>query len=105
MPTFEVRERFWGEYERLTVRQQLLFRAARQQFIAALKEWEADGCRGIPRFPRSLGVTPMVNRRNVLELAWAPDGRCTWEFGTPRRPGTSHIVWRRIGTHAIYDDP
>jgi hypothetical protein len=47
----------------------------------------------------------MVNRKNVLELAWAPDGRCTWAFGTPRRPGMSHVNWRRIGTHDIYADP
>jgi hypothetical protein len=46
----------------------------------------------------------MVGHRNVLELAWAPGGRCTWAFGTPRRVGKSHIVWRRIGTHHIYDD-
>jgi len=105
MPTFEVQDRFWREHDRLSLEQQRLFRAARREFIAALKAWEAEGCRGLPRFAKSLGVKPMVNRRNILELAWAPDGRCTWEFGTPQQPGLCHVIWRRIGTHAIYDDP
>ena len=47
----------------------------------------------------------MVNPRPIMELAWAPDGRCTWEYGPARRSGTMHVIWRRIGSHAIYDDP
>jgi hypothetical protein len=105
MPTFEVQQRFWNEYEQLTHRQQVLFESARQQFIEVLSAWEQDGCRGVPRFPARLGVKPMVNQRNILELAWAPDGRCTWQFGTPQRTGLCHVVWRRIGSHAIYADP
>lgn len=105
MPTFEVEQRFWNQYARLTLDERARFRAARRAFVQALRAWEARGCRGLPKFPRSLGVTPMVNRRNVLELAWAPGGRCPWEFGTPRRPGVCHVIWRRIGTHAIYEDP
>jgi hypothetical protein len=105
MPTFEVDERFWNEYAHLSTDQQRRFRETRDQFVAVLRAWEAGGCIGIPRFPRSLGVKPMASNRNVWELAWAPDGRCTWSYGTPRVPGTCHIVWRRIGSHAIYDDP
>jgi hypothetical protein len=47
----------------------------------------------------------MVNHPGILEFAWADDGRCTWEYGTPRQSGKMHIIWRRIGTHAIYAAP
>jgi hypothetical protein len=33
------------------------------------------------------------------EMTWAPDGRATLEYGTERRPGEPHVIWRRIGTH------
>jgi hypothetical protein len=83
MPTFEVQARFWNQFSRLTAEQQQQFSEAHRTFIEALLAWENAGCIGVPRFPKSLGVKPMVNRRNILELAWAPDGRCTWEFGVP----------------------
>jgi hypothetical protein len=105
LPTFEVLDRFWNQFSRLTASQQQQFGDARRTFVEVLLVWEDAGCIGVPRFPKSLGVKPMVNRRSILEMAWAPDGRCTWEFGTPQQPGKCHIVWRRIGTHAIYDDP
>lgn len=84
MPTFEARDRFRSEYHQMRPDQRQRFRVARQEFISVLREWEAGGCRGIPRFPRSLGVKPMVNNRAVMEMAWAADGRCTWSYGTPR---------------------
>lgn len=105
MPTYAVRERFAHQLRQLRPEQRELFLQALRVFIQILREWEADGCQGVPRFPRSLGVKPMVNRRGVMEMAWAPDGRCTWEFGTPQRQGKAHIIWRRIGSHAIYEDP
>jgi hypothetical protein len=105
MPTFEANERFWNEFARLRADQQQGFLEARDRFVAVLRAWEADGCPGIPRFPQALGVKPMKAHRQVMELAWAPDGRCTWMFGTPRKPGKYHVIWRRIGTHAIYNDP
>jgi hypothetical protein len=105
MPTFEVRRRFWGDYSRLSAEQQRRFRDARERFTAGLLAWEANGCAGVPRFPQSLGVKSLTSNRNVMELAWAPDGRCTWEYGTPQVPDKCHVIWRRIGSHAIYDDP
>src|SRR5215210_3746610 len=105
MPTFEVEGRFWNDYDRLRTEQRLRFKEARNEFIAVLLAWEAGGCVGVPRFPRSLGVKPMTANRNVWELAWDANGRCTWAYGTSRVPGTCHIVWRRIGTHAIYEEP
>lgn len=105
MPTFEATARFWNEYRQLRLEQQSRFRGARQQFVNALFEWEEAGCPGMPSFPGRLGMKRMVGHGSVFEMAWAPNGRCTWEYGRMRRPGRCHVIWRRIGSHAIYSDP
>lgn len=105
MPTFFVEARFWNDYNRMSGHDQALFKQARDEFIRVLREWQNAGRPGVPRFPKSLGIRPMVHRRGVMELAWAPDGRCTWQYSTPQRPGRLHIIWRRIGSHEIYKDP
>lgn len=105
MPTYEAWDRFKSEYRHLSMHEQQLFRDAREQFVQTLVVWEREHRRGAPEFPKKLGVTPMVGRGEILELAWAPDGRCTWHYGTSQIPGKYHIVWRRIGSHTIYEDP
>src|SRR5438552_1590209 len=102
MPTFEARERFKHEYARLRPDRQELFRHTLREFISVLRQLERERSTDIPQFPQHLGVTPMVNQRSIMEFAWAGDGRCTWEYGTPQIPGKYHVIWRRIGTHAIY---
>ena len=42
---------------------------------------------------------------NIWELTWAPDGRATFHYGDPVNGGETHIVWRRIGTHSVFDRP
>lgn len=105
MPTYSVEDRFWHDFARLSPDQQRAFRRARKEFITILKRHEALGIVRVPQFPKHLGVKSMAGRPGIFEFAWAPDGRCTWTYGTPRRPGRFHIIWRRIGSHAIYDDP
>lgn len=105
MPTFGAENRFWREYAALSEEDQTAFLRAKNEFVRCLKDWEAAGCRGLPAYPKRLGIKQMVNRGSVMEMAWAPDGRCTWKFGAPRKPGVPHVIWRRIGTHRIYDDP
>ncbi len=105
MPTFDVMVRFWSDYESLSSDQKHQFIRARDEFVAIMQEWERAGYRGTPHFPRHLGVKPLKGYRNIWELAWAPDGRCTWEYGAPQRDDRCHVIWRRIGSHNIYDDP
>jgi hypothetical protein len=105
MPTYEAGDQFRHEFEGLKPHEKSAFQTTRREFTQVLRDWEAAGCVGIPRFPTKLGVTAMVNRYGIFELAWADDGRCTWEYGTPRRPGKCHVVWRRIGGHRIYSSP
>jgi hypothetical protein len=38
-------------------------------------------------------------------MTWAPDGRATWRYGAEQVPGVPHVVWRRVGTHAIFKRP
>jgi len=105
MPTFEAGERFEQDYKRLRPDQRARFRQALREFIGALREWEQQQRPGVPRFPAHLGVKPMVGQHGVImELRWAADGRCTWQYGRPRHR-RFHNIRRRIGTHAIYDEP
>ncbi|MFD3956975.1 MULTISPECIES: hypothetical protein [Streptomyces] len=45
----------------------------------------------------------------VYELTWSmgtgPAGRTAFEYGAEVRPGTPHVIWRRIGTHQILTGP
>ena len=38
-------------------------------------------------------------------MTWADDGRATFEYGEEVRAGHPHIIWRRVGTHDILDNP
>ena len=38
-------------------------------------------------------------------MTWAPDGRATFEFGAQVVKGEPHVLWRRVGTHAILAKP
>jgi hypothetical protein len=41
----------------------------------------------------------------VWEMTWAYDGRATFQYGEEVHPGQPHIIWRRVGTHAIFGRP
>ena len=47
----------------------------------------------------------MQGTDDVWELTFAPDGRATFRYGPQVRPGEPHIVWLRVGTHAVLDQP
>lgn len=96
MPTHDEFERFLREYERLTADQRATFRAAVRLFVEGLDS---------RRFDPSLRLKRVKGQRGVWELTWAPDGRATFEYGQEQRPGDAHIIWRRIGTHAIFRQP
>jgi len=43
---------------------------------------------------------------DIFEMTWAPDGRATFEYGTPQGAGAgAHIIWRRIGRHDVFRRP
>ncbi len=75
MPTYDVLESFRRDLEKLTPEQRNQLRV------------------------------PVTGHDSIWELTWAADGRATFEFGAQRRPGEAHVVWRRLGTHSVFDQP
>ena len=97
MPTFDVLERFWRDFDQLAEESKLRFLAARALLSFDLKA-------GVqPR--RSLRVKRVVSHPGIWEMRWAADGRATFEYGAEVIPGQPHIIWRRIGTHDIFRNP
>ncbi|MGH2798241.1 MAG: hypothetical protein ACRDM0_11355 [Thermoleophilaceae bacterium] len=97
MPTHEAVASFWRDWNRLTPEQQRAFRVAVEKFVANLRP--GGGFRAGLRVKRVQGYP------GVWEMTWAPDGRATFEYGPEVRRGDPHVIWRRIGTHAIFQRP
>jgi hypothetical protein len=97
VPTYAWLARFGADFDALSPGQQTAFLAALEGVVADL--------RGGGGFRGGLRVKGVQGARGIFEMTWAPDGRATFEYGDPIIEGTPHIVWRRIGTHAIFDQP
>jgi len=57
------------------------------------------------QFRSALRVKGVRGATGVFETTWAPNGWATFEFGTEITKGEPHVIWRRIGTHDIFDRP
>src|SRR5260221_10963048 len=97
MPTDEERESFWRDWASLTPQQ-------RQAFVRAVKRMNVDLKSGAG-FRKGLRVKGVQGHSGVFEMTWADDGRATFSYGTSPHPGETHIVWRRIGSHDILQNP
>lgn len=97
MPTNELAFLFRADYAKLTP-------AQREQFKAAVRQFVEDLTRG-QGFRPGLRVKGVRKRKGVFEMTWAPDGRARFEYGTSPHAGDAHIIWRRIGTHTIFQNP
>ncbi len=96
MPTFALTRRFRRDYKELSNEQRARFgKVVLSEFVP-----DADGS----IFRPGLRVKRVQGVPKVFEMTWAPDGRATWEYGKPLRPGLRHIVWRRVGSHEIFED-
>ena len=98
MPTFERLPRFDREFRRISRELQRAFLAMLPLFIAALRERP-------PSFPPALRVKRVQGTEGAWEITFAPDGRATFTYGDPVRPGEAHVIWRRIGHHDILGEP
>jgi hypothetical protein len=52
-----------------------------------------------------LRVKPYRRQPGVWEMTWADDGRALFRFGESVIPGHRHVIWLRIGSHDIFDEP
>lgn len=95
MPTYEKTDSCKDEWGNLSEANKKLFLAALRKFIDDLK---AGAFRNGLRVSRVEGT-------QVFEMTWADDGRATFEYGPEVRKGEPHVIWRRIGTHAIFRKP
>lgn len=97
-PTFDAGDPgLQRDYKALTNEQRRQYRRAVRDLVADLKAGRA---------PRpGLRVKRVQGTKDVWEMTWAPNGRATFHYGTPQQAGESHIVWRRIGTHTIFNRP
>lgn len=95
MPTFATTPRFRQDFKSLTPQQRQRFeRVVREEFVLDVDSG---------RFRPGLRVKGVQATSGVFEMTWALDGRATWQYGTPVRQGRRHVIWRRVGTHSIFD--
>ena len=97
MPTYGRTRRFDRDYALLTADEKTRFKAAVTGFVADLAAERA--------FRKALRVKGVQGARGVFEMTWAPNGRATFEYGPEQVEGQAHIVWRRVGTHDVFDRP
>lgn len=97
MPTYQRLPRFDVDWHNLDPDEQQRFRVAVTRFVADLEA-------GRP-FRPGLRVKKVQTTNDIMEMTFSPDGRATWQFGTAVTPGQAHVVWRRIGTHAVFRSP
>jgi hypothetical protein len=96
MPTRDVLASFWRDWGELTPEQQREFRRALQKLSADLRPG---------RFRAGLPVKDVQGAEGIFELTWASDGRATFQYGDELKRGEAHIIWRRVGTHDIFNAP
>jgi hypothetical protein len=97
VPTYAWLARFGADFDPLTPSQQAAFLVAVRQFVEDLR-----GSRG---FRKGLRVKGVKGAAGIFEMTLAVDGRATFEYGDSVSEGEPHVIWRRVGTHAILDRP
>ena len=95
MPSHERTRRFERDWKSLAD-------ADRERFRTAFRRFDADLSEGT--FRPGLRVKRVEGTDSIFEMTWAPDGRATFEYGSPQGKG-AHVIWRRIGRHDVFRRP
>ena len=96
---FETLSRFERDWKNLSSQQRTLFRKV------ILESFVPDLMAPARPFRPGLRVKGVAAHPGVIEMTWENDGRATFSCGGERLPGQPHVIWRRIGTHAIFTPP
>ena len=99
MPTYETTRRFDRDFAALSADQKAAFREAVAKFVGDIES-------GI--FRKGLRVKRIQGTKGVYEMTWSMgelDGRATFMYGPPQLRDEPHIIWRRCGSHRIFDEP
>ena len=95
MPTHARTRQFDRDWRRLRT-------AERDRYRVAFRKFDDDLTLG--RFRPGLRVKGVQGAPGVFEMTFAPDGRATFEYGQSQSAGP-HVIWRRVGSHAILAAP
>ena len=96
MPTYVKTGRFLRDFHRLTSTEQRAVQVAVRKFLEDLPT---------RRFRKGLRVKRVQGSGGIFEMTWSPEGRATFQFGAEVIEGEPHVIWRRVGTHAILSNP
>jgi hypothetical protein len=96
MPTFQTLPRFERDWKNLSSQQQALFRKV------VLEAFVPDLTAPDRPYRPGLRVKEVAAHPGVFEMTWDNDGRATFSYGEELVPGQPRVIWRRIGTHAIF---
>lgn len=96
MPTHTEEPPFRVDYLGLNLDERAAFRKGAEKLVHDLK---------IGIFRKGLRVKRVQGWRGVWEMTWADDGRATFSYGDSVLPGHPHVIWRRVGSHDIFDNP
>ena len=72
--------------------------------MAAVAQFVDDLSAG-GQFRKGLRVKGVKGAHGVFEMPWADDGWAAFQYGDSVVAGEAHVVWRRVGTHAILRRP
>ncbi len=106
---FEIAASAKSDYARLTKKEQELFKEAVAIFNVAADRFVATGDPSV--WPKKLRAKSVTHAPGILEMTWSfsgPDGRATWEWISltdESGEGQPAVRWRRIGGHAILNNP
>ncbi len=106
---FEITASAKADYAKLSKKEQELFKQAASIVKVAADRFVATG--DPSEWPQKLRVKSVTHAPGIFEMTWSfsgPDGRATWEWVSltyESGKGQPAVRWRRIGGHAILNNP
>lgn len=100
---FVVLDALKADFKRLSPADQVTFRKALREFVAACDRYALEPATA---WPASLRVRDVESAPGIWEMTWSfsgPDGRATFEWVCLE--GSTAVRWRRIGDHRIFREP